>query len=165
PSFRASRVRRSSPGLSSTSRISTGLFSSTIDGFLLMFGQREDERASFAELRFDADMAAVALDYLLDDRQADAGARVLALVVQALEHHEDALEVLRLDADAVVLDAELVRRPEVLETDVDARLHRGRAELERVAHQVLKELRELHLVGRHRGHRVVRDRGARLLDR
>src|SRR4026208_2407441 len=90
--FRPSRVSRSSPGLSSTSRISTGLFSSTIDRLLQMFAKREDERAAFAELRLHAHLAAVALDDLLHDGEADAGSRVLALVVQPLEHHENALE-------------------------------------------------------------------------
>ena len=47
--------------------------------------------------------------------------------------------------------------------NVDSR-HGVRAELERVADQVLEQLAELHLVAVHRGQRVVGHRGARLLD-
>src|SRR3970040_400423 len=92
PSLSASRVRRSSPGLSSTSRISTGLFSPTICRLLLLFRQGEDESAALTQPGFHPDMPAVALDHLLADGEADAGPRVLALVVQPLAHHEDALE-------------------------------------------------------------------------
>src|SRR5438094_8513998 len=93
---------RSSPGLSSTSRISTGrlpLFASSIRGFPLLW-HGEMKRGAGAGLGLHPDAAAVALDHLLDDRQADPGSRVLALVVPALQHHEDALAVLRLNADA-----------------------------------------------------------------
>src|SRR5690606_23413819 len=100
-----SRVRRSSPGLSSTSRMSMGPFLSTM-GDLLLLGQREMECGAFAGPRLDPDAAVVALDDLLADGEADPGAGILPLAVQPLEHHEDALEVLRLDADAVVRDAE-----------------------------------------------------------
>src|SRR5574341_1244391 len=167
PSFSASRVRRTSPGLSSTSRISIGPFLSTIGGSPL-FRQREVECRALIRIRraarADPDASAVALHHLLADRQPDAGARVLALVVQALEHHEDALVVLRLDADAVVLH---FKGPFLGAFD-DAHMDPGhgiRAELERVADQVLEELRELPLVGLQRRHRVVSDRGARFLDR
>ena len=63
---------------------------------------REEERRPLAKLRFEPDAAAVALDHFLAQRQADAGARILLVRVQALEDDEDALGELRVDADAVV---------------------------------------------------------------
>src|SRR5918992_302554 len=98
-----------------------------------------------ARSRLDPDASAVALDHLLADRKPNAGTRVFALVVQPLEHHEDALEVLRLDADAVVAHRKLVAFAPVLDRDVNAR-HVLRAELERIADEVLEHLRELDLV-------------------
>src|SRR5258706_2354810 len=98
--------------------------------------QREPEGAAPARFGFDPDAAAVAVHHLLADRQADAGARVLALVVQALEHHEDALEVLHLDADAVVAHGDLELAFFFKTGNFDPRL-RLAAELEGVAHQAL----------------------------
>ena len=51
-------------------------------------------------------VAAVPLDDLLADRQADAGAGELVSLVQPLEHAEDPLEVLRVDPQPVVLHRE-----------------------------------------------------------
>src|ERR671914_1966302 len=97
---------------------------------------------AFAEARLDPDAPAVALDHLLADREADARSGILALVVQTLEHHEDALEILRLDADAVVSH---LKGP--FERGLgDPHMYpwnRSRAELEGVADEVLKELPEL----------------------
>src|SRR4051794_26660848 len=103
------------------------------------------ERAAGAELRLDPDAPAVALGDLFADGEADAGAGVFAHGMQALEQHENALEVLRLDADAVVGDADAPLRVFLQRRDANAR-HRLAAELERIADQVLEELRELHLV-------------------
>ena len=117
------------------------------------------ERAANAQLRLDPDAPAMALDDLLADGKADAGARVLAHGMQPLKQHEDALEVLRLDADAVVghRDAPFARL--LGGAHVDARQRRP-AELERVADQVLEELRELHLVDVRGGQRIPGDGGA-----
>src|SRR5262249_22521535 len=104
-----------------------------------MFGQRETEGAAFPRRRLDPHRAAVALDHLLHDGEPDPRARILALVVQPLEHHEDPLEVLRLDADAVVANRDLAGLAAVVDRDVDLR-RRLRAELERVADQVLEYL-------------------------
>src|ERR1043165_9905826 len=122
------------------------------------------ELAALARGRAHPDAAAVALDDFLADGEPDAGARILAHGVQPLEEHEDALEVLRLDADAVVghRDAPLARL--LRRRDVDAR-HGAATELERVAHQVLEELRELHLVRLDGGQAVPRDGGAGFADR
>src|SRR4051812_3309979 len=122
------------------------------------------EPAALAGRRLDPDAPAVALDHLAADGEADAGAGVLAHRVQALEHHEDALEVLRLDADAVVADDDVVFIGFFAPGDVDPG-HARSPELERVADQVLEELRHLQLVGRHAGQRVPGHGGARLLDR
>src|SRR5262249_27784366 len=65
--------------------------------------QREVEDAAAARRLVDPDLAAVALDDLLADRQADAGARELVARVQAAEHLEDPLGVVGVDAQAVVL--------------------------------------------------------------
>src|SRR2546430_1702399 len=104
-SRRASCVKRASPGLSSTNRISIGTAPEVISS-LADRGQREKERGALARLRLDPDAAAVALDDLLADREPDPRARVLVLPVQPLENDEDPLEVLRVDADAVVPHAD-----------------------------------------------------------
>src|SRR6185503_2444023 len=127
------------------------------------FGQREIEARAIAGAGLDPDAPAVALDHFLADGEPDAGAGILALVEQPLEHHEDALEVLRLDADAVITNFKSPFLGRFFDADVNAR-HRVRPELERVADQVLQQLPELHLVAHHRGQRIVRDRGAGLLD-
>jgi hypothetical protein len=82
-------------GLSSTSRISTGSPALRIMAlFLWLARDGETERASAARLRLDPDAAAVPVDDLLADREPDAGAGILRLVVQPLEHHEDAVGIL-----------------------------------------------------------------------
>ena len=55
--------------------------------------------------------AAVPLDDLLDDGEADPGAAVLVVGVEAAEHLEDPVEVLGLDPDPVVRHRELDHRP------------------------------------------------------
>src|SRR6185503_5446764 len=112
------------------------------------FRQREIEARAIAWTRLHPDAPAMALDHLLADGEADAGARILALVEQPLEHHEDALEILRLDADAVIPHFDLKFGIFFRNADVDAR-HGVGPELERVADQVLQQLAELHLVARH----------------
>src|ERR671926_1153195 len=111
------------------------------------------ERAAKAQLRLDPDAPAMALDDLLADGKADAGARVLTHGMQPLKQHEDALEVLRLDADAVVGDADAPLGVFLGRRDMDAR--RGlTAKLERIADEILEALRELHLLDVHGGQRV-----------
>src|SRR5664279_342432 len=105
-SSKTSRVRRTSPGLSSTSKTVMNDL-----GLLTVIAargcrQREVERRAFTRLRLDGDDAAVALDDLLADSEADAGAGEFVAFVQTLEHPKDALEVARIDADAVVADRE-----------------------------------------------------------
>ena len=68
--------------------------------------------------------------------------------VQALEQHEDALEVLGRDADAVVAHREAPAGVARLGLDVHLR-RLGAAELDRVAEQVLEQLGELRRIGHH----------------
>src|SRR5580692_8275231 len=100
-----------SPSSSSTSRTSTiSRAASSVIGFLVFrwcrfhrlrrHGQREQEPGAFGTGGVEPDLPAKVLDNLPGHGQADAGARVGAPVVQALEDNEDPLGVLRLDADA-----------------------------------------------------------------
>jgi hypothetical protein len=83
----------------------------------------------------------VSLDDLLADRQADTGAWILALDMQALEDHEDAVGILTFDADtivrhsyeAVVFAVLLCRNPDVWRTIL--------AELDCIGDEVLEQLR------------------------
>src|ERR671916_1918748 len=67
-------------------------------------GKREAEHRAAALAFLDPDPAALALDDLAADRQADPGALERLAVVQALEHLEHALPVAGVDADPVVGD-------------------------------------------------------------
>src|SRR5215208_4046494 len=64
--------------------------------------EREDGAPALAALH--ADLSALALDDLAADGQPDARALERLAVVQALEHLEHALAVLRVDSDPVVGD-------------------------------------------------------------
>src|SRR5687768_5634100 len=104
--------------------------------------QREAECRADARLGLDLDAPPVALDDLLADREADAGAVIVAAAVQPLEQDEDALEVFSRDADAVVADPETAHLAVGFGRDVDA--HRVLApELQRIAEQVLEQLQQL----------------------
>ena len=64
----------------------------------------DPKAAAFAGLGFDADLAAHALDGFADDSEADAGAFVFLIWIEALEHHEYAFLGLSANADARVLE-------------------------------------------------------------
>src|SRR3954449_12622976 len=124
----ASLVIRTSPSSSSTSSTSTtssGVGSAI--GVVLLFRCRRDDREREAEARSAAvlgvepDAPAVVLDDLAAHREADPGARVLALAVQPLEDHEDALGVVRLDADPVVEERDLPELAVPVSLDHDVR--------------------------------------------
>src|SRR5579884_798506 len=104
PFLNVSVSRRTSPSLSSTRRISIGvpLTISLMTSALLAGREREVEGASAALFRFHPDAPAVSFDHLLADGQPDPRAGVLLSAVQSLEDQEDAVGVLRVDADAVV---------------------------------------------------------------
>src|SRR5688572_10053507 len=131
---------------------------------LFHFRQREAEGRARAGPRLDPDAPAVALDHLLADGEADAGAGILAHRVQALEDLEDALEEFRLYADAVVFHGNLPGDAVIPDPYVDAR-HLFPPELEGIADQVLEYLAELQLLAEHRGQRVVRHGAAALGER
>src|SRR2546427_62363 len=97
------------------------------------------------------------------DGQPDARARVLTPGVKSLKDHEDALEVFRRDADAVVPDGEHAFRRARLRADMDLG-SLAAAELDGVADEVLQQLDELSLVGHDSGQFVARHQGARLPD-
>src|SRR5262249_13205569 len=118
----------------------------------------------FSEFRFDPDFATVAFHDLLADREANPGARILTLAVQALEGDEDALGILRVDADAVVPDAEEPLTVRCLGVDLDDR-RLLLAKLEGVAEQVLKQLHELGAIRADDGQGTVGDLGLALLNR
>ena len=84
----------------------------------------------------------MSVDDAAADGEADTGAGVVALVMQALEHLEDPLEVARLDADAIVTYREMPVRPLAGRADVDAGRLRA-AVLQRIADQVVEQLQEL----------------------
>ena len=84
--------------------------------------------------------------------------------MQALEQHEDALEVFAGDADAVVVHCE----SPLMTGRLDAQVHHRRlvaAELDRVGQQVLEQLQQLHRVALDGGQIVDRDARAALFDR
>src|SRR5690242_15774201 len=87
-------------------------------------------------LGLDADAPLHARQPLLDDGEADAGARIGLRGVQPLEHVEYPLAVLRRDADAVVADAQLHDATPRHRPDAHVRDGAGGHELERVADQV-----------------------------
>src|SRR5271163_1750351 len=96
PSRRASRVRRASAGLSSTSRTSQTLLGGASNIRFTPLGDRQGElkAAALTGDRVDPDLAAVVLYDLLDDRQTDAGAGILVAVVQPLKNQENFVHVL-----------------------------------------------------------------------
>src|SRR5947209_2114816 len=157
PSRNVSVIRRTSPGLSSTSRMSMGRASDGSPMAALLTGREGEVKAAPpARFRFGPDAPAVALDHLFADGQPDARTRVLLAVVQALEDQENALGVLRLDADAVVAHPKEPVTVLAAGADVDPGRLAVLAELDGVAEQVLEQLQQLGLLGRDGGERVGR---------
>jgi len=125
-------------------------------------GQREVERRSLTWLGLEPYLPVVVFDDLLDDGEADAGPLILLLRVQALEHEEEAITVLGVNAYAVVLNG---NHPGiVLPTGGHMYLRRllG-AELDSVADEVLKHLYHLSAVRSDRGQGVEGYGGSALL--
>src|SRR6185312_4088308 len=90
------RASSASSGLSSTRRISTSfrMNLSCADG-------KEERRADVGS-RFRPDLAPVAVDDALDDREPDAGAFELFRAVKALEDAEQLVRITHVEAGAVV---------------------------------------------------------------
>ena len=84
------------------------------------------ESGAAVEARLEPELTTVSLDNLAAHSQADAGARVLFTSMQALKDPENSLEILRVDADAVVADGELLE----IARCRGCERHHGRARLE-----------------------------------
>src|SRR5580692_5694478 len=140
----ASRVSRASPGLSSTKRTSMDIPSS-FNLIPLAAVQGEAEGRSHSRLRLDRNLSAMALHDLLAYRQADARAGKLFPLVQALEHAENSLEILRVDSEPIVLNGEAILLAAIQRSDMDSGSS-GILILDGVADQILKQLNKLHLV-------------------
>src|SRR5579862_1094699 len=110
--FNTSWVSRTSPALSSTSKMSTGIGNGCkfilFSPMRLSFRgrHRETKRDSAFRRRLDPNTASVALDDLLANSEADARPGILGVRVKPLKDDEDSVGVLRRDADAVVLNRE-----------------------------------------------------------
>ena len=112
---------------------------------------------------FEPDASTVALDDFLDDGEPDAVALVLPALVQPPEHLKDAVSILLVDTDAVVLNPELALAIALFGADTDQRLAVA-MKFDRVADDVLKHLTELRLVGANRGEFAPHNLGAALVD-
>ena len=84
--------------------------------------------------------------------------------VQALEDQEDALDVLRLDTDAVVAHARKANHSPGARPPTSIADRFIAAELDRVADQVLEELYQLRFIGHDRRQGISDDDGPALLD-
>src|SRR5215472_18626436 len=105
-------------------------------------GKCPPDRSTFAGggCRVDPDVAAVEVDDLAAQGQADAGPWIGLARVQALEDHEYPLGVSRGDADAVVAAGERPDPVTLLSRDPDHRVLVKAPELDRVGDQVLEQL-------------------------
>ena len=131
--------------------------------------QREHERAAFADLARDDNVAAEEAREVARDREPEAGAAVFAVAVAVglAESFEDELVLMRGDADPGVADDEADAAWTPRRADLDLALL---GELERVRDEVLQDLLDplrigrdlLRSVGVDRGHEgevlVLRDR-------
>src|SRR3954471_17467016 len=137
-----------SPGSSSTSRTVIG----SASGWVMSRESEAEGRPAPRRLGVEPHAPAVVLDDLAAHRQADAGAVVARARVQALEDHEDAVGVLAVDADPVVLAAEAPEAVVALGREPDDG-RSVRAELDRVADQVLEHQPQQPRVAAHRRQR------------
>src|SRR5882762_3801192 len=169
-SVSTSSVRRMSATLSSTSKISMGcgVDSKFIVGLLLGFiaasiGNAESESGAAARGGLQPNAAAVPLGNFFADGQADAGAGVLRLGMQALKNHEDAVVVFWGDTNAIVTHGNIPAACGSLGADVYSS---GLVppEFDRVAYEVLQDLAKLQFVCQHYGQRISGDDGPALFD-
>src|SRR5512137_3150919 len=122
----------------------------------------EAEVCPLPRLGLDPGEPSVALDNALAERQAYAGSKIAPAGVQPLKDVEDAVEILRLNPDAIVPDGE---KP-ILLPFLDANMDFWRpftSELNRVADEVLKHLRHLGGINAQSGKGLVRDPRARFV--
>src|SRR5205814_9086977 len=155
----ARSVSVTSSGLSSTSRMT--LFESVM---VLLF-QVEEEGRSMSGLGVHPDLAVVPAEDALHDREADARAGKLALVVQALEGAEQPVRVGHVEAHSVVGDKAVLLAVVLDHAHPDDGVLGLAGELPGVLQQVLHRDVHQRAVGLHR-HAVVDDplhRSLRLL--
>src|SRR5271163_3196481 len=96
-------VRHTSPGLSSTSRISTGGRDKfALINFHFLSGQAEEKCGPAAGTGLEPDVSSQTLHDLLAQGQADSCAGILFAGVQALKNLKYLFGIFRVDADAVV---------------------------------------------------------------
>src|SRR6185437_3924329 len=170
-SRKASRVSRTSPGLSSTSRTSTEVSlscmgpSSSLHGFHLASCQGKEKGGTLPGLGLDRDVAAVPFDDLLADGQADAGAGKLFPLVQPLEHAKNLFKVLRINSQSVVFHR---KHPFIFSAAGDGDMHLGNAAgalvLDGISDQVLEQLNELGFIRQDRGQGTMGDQRPPLFD-
>src|SRR6185369_4854159 len=91
-----------------------------------------------AGLRLNPDISAHALSNLANNRQADA--RAFILVVELLEHAEEARLRMLWNANAVVLNEDSSHRSVSIGPDPDARLDTGSDKFYGIPHQIRKTL-------------------------
>src|SRR5512146_1730605 len=132
--------------------------------FLCLVRQENHKRAALAGPAMGSDGAAMAGHDLATDGQAHAAAGIFAARMQALERPEDAVQVLLIEADALICDRNL---PTAVHRRTahrhSRRLVRG-VELERVAEQVLQQLAELRRIAPYLRQGTDVEVGAALVD-
>src|SRR5208337_568537 len=159
-SLRASRVRRTSAGLSSTNKMSIGRTGFIIIPSFIRNGEMESGTCS--RFRLHPHAATMALHNLFADRQANARAGIFLTAMQALKNNENPVKILRSDADAVIAYAELPSTVLPSSGNVNAWRFLRPPELDGIAEQILEKLRQLRLVGEKCRERIVRDLGPAL---
>ena len=112
----------------------------------------------------DPDASAVLLDDPLADGEADAGAGIVLLAVQAAKRLEDPARVRRVHADAVVAHLEAPHVAVALGLDADLRVVAA-GELHGVADEVLEHPGEVRAIGEHGRQRAYPHACPRGLDR
>src|SRR5690242_9403345 len=131
---------------SSTNRTWIGVLSMSLlrcrrslHGVLPVEGQREEEYRPVADLGLGPDAPAVTVDDALDRRQTDAGPRIVARRVQALERPEELVRISHVEARAVVAYEE--SRPSLVlqGADLDPRLFLLGGEFPGVSEEVLQD--------------------------
>src|SRR5437588_5981577 len=127
--------------------------------FSSLFGQTEAEGRTLPGFRFKRNSAAVALYNFFADCQSDAGSRKLIAAMQTLEHDKDSFEVLRRDADSIVSYGKRQLLVSSKRKNVYA-MCLGAVILNGIGHQILKQLRQLHLTHHYRRQRIVSDNRA-----
>src|SRR5688572_8611492 len=106
-----------------------------------MVPEMNDEPGTLSRPSLRHDAAAMPLGYLAADGQPDARSLIVAPGVQALEHLEDLLGVLRLEADPVVLHDDPQRAVpghRAVHADVDHGRPVRHTEFQSVADEVLE---------------------------